>query len=187
MVDTGQHFYKLLARHERYKPETVKKSGGLTQKNNSYTFAMIRKACKFGLEYVTQHTGSAKIHFLVGDGDAWEDVVKKKVVRVKDESNDTKRVPITVSELRWVFRNWEKVKLRVKFYDSSLNLRPAPWESDPEAWREYALARIEKYKKKAKTKSAHAVPQAEIRDADLMRLVRWANDLKKISGDHSPQ
>lgn len=181
-VQHGKTFAKKLNEHPRYNPSTVKSLGTLARKNNSYAFAMIRKACKFGLQYVTQHTVAGRIHFLIGSGNDWADVVGKTVRTVASGSGTVERVPITVSELRWAFRNHERVAGRILFYDDQLMLRPAPWVSDPASWRAYANARIRKYHGKVPASGRDGLAAPDPDTASLTQLVAYGNQLKARTG-----
>lgn len=62
------------------------------------------------------------------------------IVFLLDELCDlrvVKKVPgITGSELRYMYRNWERFKQRVVFIEKKKFVSP-PWESDPEFWATY--------------------------------------------------
>lgn len=81
----------------------------------------IKKGCKIGLELtlLSQHV---TIVFLL------DELCDLRVV---------KKVPgITGSELRYLYRNWERFKQRVVFIEKKKFVSP-PWESDPEFWATY--------------------------------------------------
>lgn len=81
----------------------------------------IKKGCKIGLELtlLSQHV---IVVFLL------DELCDLRVV---------KKVPgITGSELRYLYRNWERFKQRVVFIEKKKFVSP-PWESDPEFWATY--------------------------------------------------
>ncbi|MGM0328381.1 hypothetical protein IGI79_000180 [Enterococcus sp. AZ084] len=81
----------------------------------------IKKGCKIGLELtlLSQHV---TVVFLL------DELCDLRVV---------KKVPgITGSELRYLYRNWERFKQRVVFIEKKKFVSP-PWESDPEFWATY--------------------------------------------------
>jgi len=117
----------------------------LTKKGNSeLQYLQIRRACKFGIDYII--TRGNTVHFVLDipqhdahgdDMDALsgnymlaKDVIKKKRIGG--------HVPITTSELRLCYRNWGTwgPTGHLKFYQS-LNEVQAPWVTSPAAWQQY--------------------------------------------------
>jgi hypothetical protein len=137
-----------------------------TEQNKNYL--AIRRACKFGIGMVAEDgeftSRGAKIHFVL-DGLEMAEVVNKGTRKSKTgtEKGEKDYVSITVSELRYVFRNWGRLNGKVELY---VNLQPvaAPWLSDwgtlqcigmPGAatqitaetagWQKYYQERLQKY------------------------------------------
>lgn len=98
---------------------------------------MIRRSCKFGIENVVRFLGAdARIHFLLGgvDPDA-----------ATERREYDGKVPITISEIRFIFRNWTRFQPKVIFYDASYQEQPlAPWQQYPVQWKDYAVRRLAK-------------------------------------------
>ncbi|WP_070269560.1 hypothetical protein [Duganella sp. HH101] len=119
----------------------------------------IRRACKYGLEMVATDpiftTRGAQVHFVLdGLGDLATVAQKKSLDEILMRQSSSKFVPITSSELCFVFRNWGKLRNIVRFWVNGLEVQ-APWLSnwsEPdvsgnqvisgwEAWRRYELKR----------------------------------------------
>ena len=136
-----------------------KKEQALAQNRN---YLAIRRACKFGIGLVAtdpqfQH---AKVHFILDGLDMAE--VANKATRTSASALGPAKVAvsITVSELRYVFRNWGRLSGKVVLY---VNLLPvaAPWVQDwgplqcagalpdirarKDLWDAYGAARLNKY------------------------------------------
>jgi hypothetical protein len=121
----------------------------------------IRRSCKFGIEYAI--TLPAYIHYIL-DGMDMKKVANKelfdKTITIGSGSGarsiSFKKMSICTSELRFLFRNWQRIKAtnRVLFY-WKYKTTPAPWEDDvgyPESmvlWADYAHHRVEKAVAKA--------------------------------------
>ncbi|ALK31049.1 hypothetical protein [Burkholderia plantarii] len=90
----------------------------------------IRRACKLGVDFSAERGGT--VHFLLGG-------IQKAMDNVVDKRNFNKHggKDFTASELRYVYRNRERLRDSVRFYDSSLRTTDAPWESDPDQWARY--------------------------------------------------
>jgi hypothetical protein len=106
----------------------------------------IRRACKFGIEYVAQLTNKGTVHYVL-DGIDMSDVVGKKAMSLWA---GTTGIPITTSELRYLFRNWHRLKNcaangRIRFWKSYVPF-DAPWDTSPKEWLQYAKQRLEKRK-----------------------------------------
>ncbi|HEX2887388.1 hypothetical protein [Vineibacter terrae] len=108
-------------------------------------YLAIRRACKFGIEYVMEYRGGT-IHYII-DGITMADVVGKTEMPINMGLQTG--VPITTSELRFIFRNWhwfrEKVDDGLVFWFKDTPTT-APWITDPKLWIPYAAQRIRKYK-----------------------------------------
>ncbi len=114
------------------------------KKNRDLADLQIRRACKFGIEYVLGR--GDRVHFVldIPQRDAHgndEDALSGTFMKNKDIVRKTEMggyVPITTSELRLCYRNWGAwgPTGRLLFY-KNLNAVPAPWEANPAAWQEY--------------------------------------------------
>jgi hypothetical protein len=111
---------------------TQKREARALAQNRNYL--AIRRACKFGIGLVAEDSVfvqmGAKIRFVLDGLDMAE--VAAKGTRPSTTGVDTgskQAVSITVSELRYVFRNWGKLNNSVVLY---VNLQPvqAPWLTD---------------------------------------------------------
>lgn len=104
----------------------------------------VRRACKFGIEYISRQR-DAVVHYIL-DGIKPEDLVNKTTYGVM---GGAKGVPITTSEIRYMFRNWYSLKRmamarKIIFYRDQAEVR-APWYSNPDLWVPYARHRIDKF------------------------------------------
>lgn len=112
----------------------------------------VRRSCKFGIEYVTQKLGG-RIHYAL-DGIDIGKVVDRGTVRNK---SGFEKVPICTSELRFLFRQWQRVGSKVQFWRDYDHCEP-PWADDAtrEDWAAYAFGRILRgYAHKQKLRSSH--------------------------------
>jgi hypothetical protein len=119
----------------------------------------IRRACKYGLEMVASDpafTGKgAQVHFVLdGLGDLGGMARKQTIDDVRGRERTTAYVPITSSEICYVFRNWDRMQRTVRFWVNGREVQ-APWlsnwseldvsgkivSSSWEAWQRYALKR----------------------------------------------
>ncbi len=95
---------------------------------NNMAYKSIRRACKFGIGLVAIEASfrdpRAKIRFVL-DGLDMEAVAGKQA----RQGYDRFAVPITSSELRYVYRNWADLRNFVKFYVNLAAVK-APWEED---------------------------------------------------------
>ncbi|PED41285.1 RHS repeat-associated core domain-containing protein [Bacillus cereus] len=107
---------------------------------NSHGFApklLWKRGSKLGLEIAASNQRT-KIHFVL-DGLNIEHVVNK----TKEQTNEMMGrllgpgESITASELRYVYRNWDRLKNRVSFYRDNEKLDKAPWEENPSVWGAY--------------------------------------------------
>lgn len=104
----------------------------------------IRRACKFGIEDVFTRRRRATVHYVL-DTIVMADVISKKTFALY--SGDV-GVPITTSELRFLFRNWNRFRAggKLKFYLDFAE-REAPWlTGDLAGWAAYAMHLIRKEK-----------------------------------------
>lgn len=101
----------------------------------------VRRACKFGIEDAVSRKG-CKVHYIL-DGIVIADVVSKKTFPL---SSGGTGVPITTSELRFLFREWSRFRHtgRVIFY-RDFNETGTPWSSEAlQGWAAYAMHLLEK-------------------------------------------
>jgi len=104
----------------------------------------IRRACKFGLEDAVSRRKSTCVHYIL-DEITMQDVTDKKTFPLYSGGTG---VPITTSELRFLFRNWNRYRNsgKIIFY-RAFNVCAAPWSTDAqEGWAGYALHLLEKNK-----------------------------------------
>jgi hypothetical protein len=105
--------------------DSHKKEQALAQNRN---YLAIRRACKFGIGLVAtdpQFAG-AKVHFILDGLDMTEVATKGTRSSAQTKGPAKVAVSITVSELRYVYRNWGQLSNKVILY---VNLIPvaAPW------------------------------------------------------------
>ena len=95
-------------------------------------YLAIRRGCKFGIEHILNNVVSpdAKIHFLLDrfDRNNGERMVQA-ITKEASEARGRTSVAITYSEIRYVYRNWDRLKGRVLFYHN-FEQDDAPWEDD---------------------------------------------------------
>ena len=101
----------------------------------------LRRASKFGAINVGGLL-NARVHFVL-DQINMPDVLAKAQFPEKPGSTRN-MVPITTSELRALFRNWQLAYKHVLFYRAQSRVQ-APWEEQPDAWTQYAKQRCAKY------------------------------------------
>ena len=131
--------------------------GGPVSQNaveQAYRVHAVRRACKFGIEYISSLPGAARVHYVL-DGIDMDEVVNKATRALWV---GTVGVPITTSELRYLFRKWSRYKdtQRVIFYRDGMSTR-APWLEEPAKWLPYAHDRVEKYWQRGQVNPALAV------------------------------
>ena len=108
--------------------DSHKKKQALAQNRN---YLAIRRACKFGIGLVATapEFTHAKVHFILDGLDMTEVATKGTRSATQTKGPNKVAVSITVSELRYVFRNWGQLSNKVILY---VNLIPvaAPWLQD---------------------------------------------------------
>lgn len=148
--------------HSRYAPSSVTSStwrdyakGDARLRPNSFRTReqwaelaknlAVRRACKFGIEYVTSMVGDAKVHYVLDRINLGEVVDKRP--RLLTTTTSSAGIPITTSELRYLFRTWHRFRGRdrVIFYHHGQSTQ-APWERRPDLWVPYARQRVHKYR-----------------------------------------
>jgi hypothetical protein len=111
----------------------------------------IRRACKFGIAYVATNESllltNAKILYAIDDIN-FKDIVEKKALtrdtiesklapKINQPSSQvlqsvtvkrTTGVPITTSEMRYIYRHWSELRNKVFWYLNYQKLELAPWE-----------------------------------------------------------
>jgi len=119
-----------------------------TQIRGALGYKQIRRACKFGVEFVVathqrMGAGGPLIHFIL-DGLDDDHVLAKNKVTV-NAAYHVNAVPITSSELRNVYRNWANPAFRsaIKFYRGFVESDP-PWVTNPGPWQAYGQSRMAK-------------------------------------------
>lgn len=154
-IAAAKAFYDSLAK-SKYAPvkaSTEKQSKWSKLGDVNKSMLMIRRACKFGLEYMIK--SNRQVHFVLdipnnpGTSIDMQDVVNKERYSGGAAAQNG-AVPITFSELRCCYRNrndWIPTGL-LKFYLNLTEVNP-PWVTNPALWQQYDLARAKKnYKKK---------------------------------------
>jgi hypothetical protein len=107
----------------------------------------IRRSCKFGIHYFVERN-NAQLHYIL-DGMDVDAIVKKK--QYTNESTGKGKVPICTSEVRYIFRHWERLQktARLLFYLNFVTV-PAPWDNNRYTgtwmgWADYAIQRMAKH------------------------------------------
>lgn len=124
------------AEKEGFQDSTEPKGGGVPYSADGYTsdalnrsFLAVRRGCKFGIGFVADKVSTTRpnavIHFAL-DGMRMQSILDKSTFELNLGNT---AVPVTTSELRYTFRNWDRFKDRVNFYINYVKL-PAPWEVD---------------------------------------------------------
>lgn len=130
-----KYFWDKMSQH-RFSPleaftvpyEKRSKEGWNDLANDRYYLA-IRRGCKFGIEHVLNAVSpDAKIHFLLdrfnnNNGDRMVQATYKMASSARGRT----AVSITYSEIRYVYRNWDRLKDHVNFY-YQFKKAEAPWE-----------------------------------------------------------
>lgn len=105
----------------------------------------IRRSCKFGIQYVTQTLGGT-IHYVL-DGMTMGAIAARNVaLRWRTNNSGYTKIPICTTELRYLFRNWNRYKGKVRFWENFEEALP-PWgrAEHVDDWCAYAIGRIVKY------------------------------------------
>jgi hypothetical protein len=112
----------------------------------------IRRSCKYGIHFFVEKK-SAQLHYIL-DGMDIAAIVDTK--RMLNSSTNLHKVPICTSEIRYIFRHWNRLAAtgRLLFYNKFNKVR-APWSNDAHmgtwpGWADYAIARVNKH--------AHGIP-----------------------------
>ncbi|EMF0405602.1 hypothetical protein IL090_001814 [Enterococcus hirae] len=89
----------------------------------------VNRGCKIGLD-IAMEKQDMELYYCLDEID---------IELVLDEKNldDIKgRKSMTSSELRYIYRNWEKLRGKVTFISQGKKVK-APWEQEPEVWQAY--------------------------------------------------
>ena len=107
---------------------------------------IIRRGCKFGIAYITENL-KGKVYY------ALDEITSLSVTDKTNFTNDfinAPKLPICTTELRYLFRNWQRYIGKVSFMKikeiKTVISVYAPWDQ-PEyiaGWASYALDRIAK-------------------------------------------
>ncbi len=126
----------------------------------------VKFLCKRAIDFTVSH--ERKIRFLL-DGLNLQDVTSKA----------TRYGPsFTASELRYIYRNWDRFKDHVFFYENGIRSKQAPWEIDPAAWGAYETLRQQK--KAGGAQPATTLASAEINPVRRTNAKRPAPDFEGI-------
>lgn len=106
-------------------PQATRKSEADAYLNNR-AYKALRRVCKLGIAMVAteQSFAGAKILFVL-DGLDMGMIARKEAL----PREGTSAAPITSSELRYVFRHWQRLQGSVRFYVNG-NQVDAPWDTD---------------------------------------------------------
>ncbi|MDZ4417294.1 toxin [Bacillus cereus] len=85
-----------------------------------------KRGSKLGIEIAASNQ-KTKIHFVLDNLDI------ESIVAKSGDSGES----ITASELRYVYRNYERLQGRVVFYRNGEKLEKTPWEEKPDLWIQY--------------------------------------------------
>lgn len=155
--DVSTHFYDVKGYLDRlysdpkynpsrsiHAPEEKKASEHARDEDEAVQWLIIRRACKFGLEWVVEHTAMARIHFVI-DGLDMKGITQKE--KIKTGNRRDAAVPITTSELCSIYRRWGKkvFQNRINFYEGKLEVA-APWDnaSSRDLWEGYGRTRFQR-------------------------------------------
>jgi hypothetical protein len=137
--------------------------------------AAVRKGCKFGIEYISCFRG-ATVHYAL-DGIDMAKVIGKETHALLG----TTGVPITTSELRYLFREWGRYRdsTNLIFYNLMDEVK-APWVVNPDPWLPYAKQRVDKYRATLQNKSAGQLRNFDKLAAipDAAKALPWFHDMK---------
>lgn len=89
----------------------------------------VKRGCKIGLD-IAMEKQDMKIYYCL-DG-----INIKLVLNENDRDDDDGRKSYTSIELRYIYRNWEKLRGKVIFISQGEKVK-APWEQEPEVWQAY--------------------------------------------------
>lgn len=140
-------------------------------------YKMVRMACKHGLQhfaetYARKHR--SVVHFILDGVD-----VSLVLAKVKKSGHLGKEsLPITYSELRMCYRNWDLYSQCVWFY-RNMDLCPAPWVADAAGWSSYGEHRHDKWES-LRTHLADAIKKYDSESGFFTRTSRETKDVIEI-------
>lgn len=105
---------------------------GINENRSIFKTPHLKFLCKRAIDFTVSH--GRKIRFLL-DGLNLQDVTSK--ARRYGPS-------FTASELRYIYRNWNRFRDHVVFYENGIRSEQAPWEIDLAAWGAYETSRQQK-------------------------------------------
>ena len=91
---------------------------------------VISRLSKAAIDMLLNAESGEKIHFIL-DGINMDNVIEKKEISEKYSDRST-----TASELRFLYRNKDRLGDKVIFYRQALQV-PAPWHQEPQRWSTY--------------------------------------------------
>lgn len=109
-------------------PKEIEKEGFGANLQYGYLYRALRRACKHGIRMATVRDDQPLIHFILDDIDMQKVCDRKNPFKV-DVAGKGQTEPITSSELRFVYRNWNDLQKNVHFY-VNLELMAPPWIAD---------------------------------------------------------
>ncbi|MGA7341066.1 MAG: hypothetical protein WBE72_11065 [Terracidiphilus sp.] len=143
----------------------------------------IRRSCKFGIHYFVERK-NARLHYIL-DGMNIQAIVDKD--RMLNSSTQLNKVPICTSEIRYIFRHWNRLGPtgRLLFY-TDFDKVGAPWVNAKHmgtwpSWADYAIARLGKHHIGVPAEKQHAFDTA--RD-DFQRTRNQLNASAVITAFH---
>jgi len=141
-----QSYGSYLSDHEKYSPSNPQPGKG------DHSEYLRRRACKAAIEFAILKRGK-KIHFCLDGVNSFEPMDMGRVIF---KSHDLKPDHgFTASELRFIYRNWDRLKHAVKFYRHYEEV-PAPWVESPNFWSQYQEWLEEKEKHTEKYKAMNS-------------------------------
>lgn len=112
-----------------YQETSQKYGSGMYHKWNEQlpqgTQLLSKRGSKLGIEIVAR-SEQVKLHFVLDDINM-EQVGQKSILGGNS---------ITASELRYIYRNWERLEGKVHFYRNYLEVEP-PWKENSSLWNSY--------------------------------------------------
>lgn len=121
----------------------------------------IRRSCKFGIDYAVK--SKAFIHYILDDMDmtivASRALLDKTIRPLHGSAIHFKKVSICTTELRYLFRNWERYgrDKQVRFYYNLTEVVPpwtdVYWDKSLPHWATYAAHRVDKAIERTRSRS----------------------------------
>lgn len=125
------HYLLTNRNYQKFTPEKIEASALKDRSLRSKSFLLMLYSCRAAIECPQFST----IHFCL-DGVDLKNVQEK--IRPPINTDKVKKPAaidyrITTSELRFIYKNWETLKEKVKFYRDGAIVE-CPWEASPEEW-----------------------------------------------------